>query len=320
MLSTLTPRVKRILLESRPQIVCLHGMPESLRVAAGPVWSELILIAKEAGWDPLPRLWLGVACDRVMEMVAAEVISHGMAVQRLGMVPDLAMNLNAELVCWDSEAACKLDPVKTGNVARELIRTTRGLFPRLPQAHTAYYVPTYHSETDQNGKPLLHGYPWSAWCGEGGVDVELPQVYIAPPEPETGPRIIASRGAMHAALQAHRESWVAAQKLGWIRFDLPVWMYGQLHDVPYQQTITYGSDPWHDTHPPCDGVDGYLFAGWTVASGHCDEHGEVALRALSELARRKLTVLQFQAYAGLDQDGICGPLTLRALGIPVPGK
>jgi hypothetical protein len=96
-------------------------------------------------------------------------------------------------------------------------------------------------------------------------------------------------------------------------------MYGQLHDVPYQQTITYGSDPWHGAHPPCDGVDGYVFAGWTVASGECDEHGEAALRALSELARLGLTVMEFQAYRGLDQDGVCGPLTLRALGIPVPG-
>jgi len=327
MFSTLTPRVKRILLESRPQIVCLHGMPESLDVAAETVWGELTLLAKDEGWNPPPRLWIGVACDTILEQTALKRIHPDQAAIKLCAASRVASELNAEMVLWDAEAACKLDPIRTGIAAGLTIQMTRNLYKGLVQGHTAYAVPTYHSETDVAGNSLLHGYPWSSWCGKEGVDVAIPQVYVAPSTPETGPRPFAPPGAFRLAIQTHRHSWAQAQQHGWIREDLPVWMYGQLHHVPYWQTVSFASDPYLEnpylTDPKMErsGVSPYVFCGWTIADKYCDEHGEVAMRALCELARRGQNVADFQrsvGFSGKAIDGYFGVMTATAMGLEVP--
>lgn len=315
MSETLTPRVKRILFEAKPQIVCLHGMPESIETSAHPLWSQLILAAREKNW--IPRPWVGVACDLLIRQVIAKYVPMSKAIAKLWSAACVAGDMGAELVAWDAEAACKIAPSTAGTLAKETIAAVRSSHPHLVQAHTAYYVPTNHSETTSHGDPLPHGYPWTAWCGSDGVDVDWTQVYVAPPEPESGPRIMASAGSMLHALKSHRASWFLAQERGWIRSNLEAWIYLQLHHVPYEQTITYGSDPRTDLRSPSEtfGVQRYVTGGWTVAKDYCDTDGEISLKALSELARRKQTVRQFQASAGLKEDGIAGPVTLNALGV-----
>lgn len=310
---TLTPRVKRILIESRPQIVCLHGVPRSLEMEAKAVWGDLLVMAKKVDWAP--RLWIGVACDTEIRSAALGYQTYQKAADRLISAAGVASYLDAELVCWNSEAASKKKPIQAGGIAYAVIDRTRDTYPHLVQAHTAYYAPTYHSEAD-----VLHGYPWSAWCGLYGVDVDIPQFHVAPPESEDGYRPMASPGALKRAIQLHRKSWAIAQKSGWIRADLPVWMYGQLHHVPYGQTISYASDPL-EADPGSVGAKGYVFAGWTVEKDRCDLHGEVVCRALSELARRQMTVRQFQKSCGFEEqdiDGLFGKKTAAAMDLKLP--
>ena len=318
MAETLTPRVKRILFAAKPQIVCLHGQPESIEVSARPLWSQLMLEAHDHAWSPRP--WIGVACDSVVRQVIASSIPISKAVARFWSAASVANEMGAEVLVWDAEAACKIDPRKASDLFRQAIQSVRESFPTLVQAHTAYPAPTYHSEKDNRGEPLLHGYPWTVFCGPDGVDVDLPEIYVAPNEPASGAREFASPGAMIHALNLHRDSWALAQEKGWIRKDLPAWPYLQLHHVPYNQTITYGSDPRLGLDHPslAVGVERYVTCGWTVEKDRCDAHGEVSLCALSKLARTNETVKEFQSRSGLRPDGIGGPHTLAAMDLNVP--
>lgn len=317
---TLTPRVLSILRTSCPQIVCLHGMVESHQSFAEKVWKDLLIHARETDWRP--RLWIGVACDGVIRKVIEGRATIEQGARELALAAFVADSIGAELVCWDAEAACKLAPATASAIASYLIGLVRVRHPTLVQAHTAYAIPTYHSEFDEFGKRLPHGYPWTAWCGPDGVDVDLPELYVAPEEPAEGTRPFASPGALQLMLQRHAISWRAAIKLGWIRENMPVWMYGQLHHVPCTQTITYASDPRRSPWGHNVGVNGHVFVGWTVEKDRCDEHGEMSLRVLSDLARRGQTLTEFQQSVGLAPDGIMGPNTARALGLtlpPIPG-
>lgn len=316
MLETLTPSVIRILTETRPQIVCLHGMPDSLRVAAKRVWHQLFEIISERGINWAPRLWIGVACDTPIEMAATGHYSARTVASLLAHGADVAADLNAELVMWNAEVACKMAPRNAAAIARELIPDVRQKYPNLVQAHTAYGPPTVHPETDAKGKPLVHGYPWSSWYDEEGVDVALPQDYAAPDQPESGPRKVASPGALKARLLRDFASWEEAVQREWIRQDLVRWPYVQLHHVPFVQTATYATDPQRVFKPGPESSLGHVWAGWAVEKNRCDADGELALRISAELYRRNQSISQFQMSAGILVDGVAGKQTQKSLFSP----
>lgn len=312
-IETLTPNVIRILFETKPQIVCVHGTPDSLVIAAKRVWQQLFEIITKQGVNWSPRLWIGVACDTPIAMAAYGHHSPTAAVDTLARASDVAAEMSAELILWNAEPACKINPPSASAVARALVQRTRQKYPELVQAHSAYGRPTVHAETDHKGHALPHGYPWSAWYDEGGVDVALPQNYAAPEAPEKGPRPMAARGALKTRLLRDSESWEEAVHRGWIRRDLVKWPYMQLHHVPFAQMATYGTDPQKVFKPGPESSLGHVWAGWTVEKDRCDRDGERALRISAELYRRGQSVSVFQASAGISVDGVAGPETEAAL-------
>lgn len=313
MLDTLTPYVVRILLDVRPQIVCLHGTPESHRIAAQQVWAQLQSLIQAAKIDWKPRLWIGVACDTHIGLVARGYRLPTTASVSLSDAADVAVKLGAELVQWNAEGACKINPKLASDVARLLIQGVRSRHPELVQAHTAYGAPMLHPEEDDEGHLLEHGYPWTVWYGNDGVDVAMPQDYAAPAFLETGEQPMASRGALRARLLRDFASWERGVQRKWIRQDLVRWPYVQLHHVPFSQTATYATDPQKVFKPGPESSLGHAWIGWALEKNRCDKDGERALRISAELYQRKLSVADFQRSAGIKVDGIAGEETEKFL-------
>lgn len=306
---TLTPRVLRILRDTRPQVVMIHARPDNLEEDAAGVWEGVLRLAGGvAGWRP--RLWLGAGCDTAYKRLANREWDEGQSAAFLARGAQTSSRLGAELHLWNNEAGAKLDLASARRLTKRVVSDTRSKHPLLVQGHTAYYAPGYHAK-----------YPWAEWCGEDGVDVALPQLYVAPPEPEEGPRPFAAPSAMRDAMALHRRSWAAAIKSGMIRGSLPVWPYLQLHHTRWPSLVTAAMNPtaWSKTKHPV-GIRAHAAAFWTVEKDRCDAHGEYALRVCAEMVRRELTVEQIQRTAKLKVDGLFGPQTARALlpDVPIP--
>lgn len=312
---TLTPNVVRILLRARPQIVCLHGMPQSHQLYAAVVWRDLLAHAATLSVPWHPRLWIGVACDTPIAQAAMGHLNVAQAMEQLEVAADVAAQLNAELVLWNAEAACKINSARSGAVAQAIIAQTRARHSTLVQGHTAYGPPTVHPQTDEKGNPLIHGYPWWSWCGTEGVDVAFPQDYAAPDQPADGHRIVAPPGALRARMQRDLRSWEDAVSRQWIRADLLRYPYVQLHHVPFAQTATYATDPEKSTASHTESTLGHTWIGWTVEKDRCDADGELALCIAAELYRRGKSIAQVQTEANIHVDGIAGIETARALGV-----
>jgi hypothetical protein len=237
-----------LLRRTRPAIVQLHAGPQGL---AEHLASQAALVRAAV---PGVRLWVGVAWDGWVDDVA-EGADVRRIVERVYLpAARAARDIGAELLVINSEAAGKLHPAAARRLAVVAIDTIRAQCPGLLLGHTAYDHPDYHDEERSNG--LVdgddEGYPWSAYLGapeirgavpglllptSGPVDLELPQVYAAPPKDErTKRQPMASVGALLRRAKGSAESFARAVALGWIDPRVPVRPYVQAHHVRAQDT------------------------------------------------------------------------------------
>lgn len=249
-----------------------------------------------------------IVCGFGIDGIAREAVKGRVAVQRaidtFATLATRAKNCGASVIVWNAEAAWKRPPTSTEaatlhTVIREGLAASA--MSGIEAWHTAYDHPSYHAT-----------YPWRSWLGEGSPIVRsLPQVYAAP----GAAGVMASRGALLRRETRALASWASAIRAGWIAQDDPAtslregvaWSpYYQMHSVPARDTIS--SAVQHD-----------VAALWALPS-RADRDGHAAFGALCELDRLGLwgssAVADFQRSAGLVADGIAGPITLAALGVP----
>jgi hypothetical protein len=257
-------------------VIQLHSGPRDL-CANG---AEAVRILRE--YAPDARLWAGIGCDGWLDGVTAKARTVDEAAQWILRAARTMVFAGCECIVWNAETAYKRNPIAGTQLAGIVISKFRQEFPRIPQGHTSFDHPTYHSDATLNGHgvgPLYsaesHAYPWRGWCGPdldeypGCVDFALAQNYVAPDQVAGSPPIMAGRGALAHRILTSTSSFDTAKRLGWIVPDLPVYPYVQLHHVPYAQTVTCTAE--------CP-----IVAGW-AAPARIDADGAISMRALCAL-------------------------------------
>lgn len=281
---TALPLLRRV----RPAGVQLHagpqGLAEHLEAQAARVRATV----------PGVRLWVGVAWDGWVDDVAEGGDVHRIVERVYLPAAWAARAVGAELLVINSEAAGKVHPAAARRLAVEAIDTIRAQCPGLLLGHTAFDHPHYHPEERDHGARIDaddEGYPWSAYLGApelaaavpglelpktGPVDIELPQVYAAPPkDPVTKRQPMASVGALLKRAKASAESFDRAVRLGWIDPRVPVRSYVQAHHVRAQDTAGVAARQG-------------LAALW-AAPTRLDAEGVAALEVLARGRRGELT-------------------------------
>lgn len=286
---------RSLLEKARPRALTIHS------------WSpHLVADAVRRALGASTSLIVGIGVDGIARDVAKGRMSVSGGIKQFVELARRAVACGAVALEHNAEAHYKRPPTSPErallrDLIRGALREIASRFPTLAQWHTAYDHPSYHAT-----------YPWEAWLGTGSpIVASFPQVYAAP-----GDGLMAHRGALQRREARAIESWKAAARAGWISTDDSntehvegvAWRpYYQAHGVPMRDTVA--SALRHE-----------CAAFWAVPS-RCDRDGRSALLALCELDRRGLWredgLREFQRIAGLEPDGIYGPLTEAELVGPV---
>jgi hypothetical protein len=240
------------------------------------------------------RLWCALPYDPVARELRTK--GHAAAVALARRYAERCARHRPEVVELNGEALWKPDAKATADalsaLARETIAVTREACA-VPVAWTSFDHLRYHV------------LPWSAIYGADGCDLATPQVYAAP---EDG---IGGSSAARARLKGYAAQWAALVASGAVRADLAP---GGAHHVAYGQI--------HHLSPAAvamvlDSSD--TSRAWALPT-RCDDAGLRALEVL--LTARRLhgrsagAIRRAQAAHGLVVDGVAGPLTCKALGLP----
>jgi hypothetical protein len=306
MSSVLDPFTCSLFSECRPDFVTIHCGPDRLLRSAEK------LIARVRQLVPGVRIHVGIGCDVwIGKAIAAGGTDKAIraTVDELKLAVKMANDCGAECVTFDAEAACKLNSLVTHKVATLLLRECRAEFPTIVFGHTAYDHPTLHGD-DVDGvydDGAVRGeYDWRGWVGDEGADLEEWQNYV------TSGDALAANGSIFARVRSSNASAAVAVKKGWIREDLQVARYFQLHHTPFVEIVSAS-------------VLAPIVKGWCapmMPCGRMDESGAWALRGMCALERAGLrmpgAIEAFQEAHGLDVDGRAGRQTLALLGVHVP--
>ena len=267
--------------------VCLHTTPDESDGSAVGVVRDFGL-----------RLWWGLPYDGVARTLRQ---SGGTVARALAATWARRLHPYApEVVCLDGEATWKPDAgadlATLGALALDTIAATRAELPGVPVSWTSY------------DHPLWHRLPWGAILGAGGVDLHAPQIYAAPVEGVSDHR--AARGRIASASSQWEK---LARDHASVRRELipggaRCTTYGQIHHI-----TTGGAALVLDTSDTC--------RAWALPT-RSDDAGVRALEALL-LARRETgaragAIARWQTAHGLTPDGVCGPVTLAAMGLDKP--
>ena len=164
--------------------------------------------------------------------------------------------------------------------ARELVQAVHEAEPSLILAHTAYREPHAHKT-----------YPYGGYLGPGTpVAFHSPQMFGARADSsvraDRSCKILEAAGVLAPGLPVH----------GYFSTDAPL-------AVVCAAAVRYQTQGF-----------------WVLRPGDITADSYTAIRVLSELHRRGYrgpdAIKQFQRDHGLKSDGVVGPLTLAALGIP----
>lgn len=235
-------------------------------------------------WDPrsalmkihrrFPRMkWImGCGVDSIARRVALGQWSVSRGANEFTRLARIAAELGAEAIMWNAEASWKRPPSSgearlLGELIGEALQSVAAAFPQLPQWHTAYDHPSYHST-----------YPWRAWLGPmSPITASFPQVYAAP-----GAGLMAHRGALPAREARALASWGAAVRAGWISPDVAEDQPSASHDVDWRPYYQLHGVALADT--VASAVQHDLVALWALRS-RSDLDGRRAFAALVALHR-----------------------------------
>lgn len=232
-----------------------------------------------ARWPAVEVLW-AIAGDWLVPNDPGPVpgwADAGRAAQAAG-VPRLQLNCES---AW-------LDKPEVAAVA---VRDLAAQVPGLELTFTSY------------GAPLEHlALPWQAFLARWrGVPTPIResafQTYFA--------------SQSHKADRAYSERWVSTYQ-----GDIAL-AYGRGIISPRVARAVYLQAYWAPCTGLCEAAAGAERVYWWTAPLHADTEGLWAVASLAELYRRDRTVAEFQQEAGLVVDGLVGPKTRAALGVPV---
>ena len=269
--------------------ICLHAWPSpKVRTAVADIRSR----------NADTKVTLGVGVD---SLARSSILSGNtsVAVKEFERVVRTAMDYNGgiQAVMWNAEASWKRPPNSAekrllSKLVKDTLNNIAENFPDLPQLHTAYDHPTYHST-----------YNWEDWLGKDSpICMSLPQVYAAP---EGG--VMARRGGLDRREATALSSWATAVRKGWIRPDAPEgspedlkdvdWApYYQLHHVPVADTLRHMTSA-------------QVSFGWAIPT-RSDKDGETAIKCAIILRRNGFwgseAVKDWQVAHGLTADNIAG--------------
>lgn len=274
-----------------PDAVMLHTDPYALAHGGGAElnryilslypWLKILWATYGDAYGPDPsRPW--AACAHEAE--------------RLGNVESLMSNCE---VAWKNpkRGATLADREA---LAHRAVNAMRAAAPTLHLSFTTYDGLFNIRRPDGQGTWGGHGtFPTKGFLGEGSaITSYADQVYVAASAtPETPAQY------EHAVNRFGRAdlSQKRGRELHAIGPQVEPWVYMQVHH----------SDP----AAICYLAERRRVACAWAAPGRLDANGVLGLRAAAELARRNLTVTEFQKVAGLTPDGHMGPKSLAALGL-----
>lgn len=283
-------KAKALLAEcGRVDTICLHAWPSDKTKAA---------VKDLRTKNPETKIVLGVGVDSLARS-AVQQNSVRTGILEFERVVRTAMGYSGGIqgVMWNAEASWKRPPnsrerVLLNQLVSETLENIAAKFPDLPQLHTAYDHPMYHTT-----------YNWEAWLGAGSpICMSLPQVYAAP-----GTDVMARRGDLARREAAALSSWRTAVRKGWIRADAPEGTAEDLTDVdwaPYYQLhhVQVADTLRHITSAK-------VSFGWALPS-RADKDGEAAVKCALILRRRgywgQNAIEHWQKDHNLTVDNIAG--------------
>lgn len=277
------------LFEVQPQIAIIHAPPEQLidrtRDPDKRYWAERATALARAAVPDI-EVWWQVGGD---------------ALDQVDMWPDVmaaAVDADASAFCLNCEVRWKK---KTAADAEKAMRALDDLRDCTRLGFSTFGWPVHVSGFGGGHEEL----PLAQFCGEGGADFMLPQIYVgkldkAPP----GWVPVRKEGlrAYEASVQSHEQG----EARGLFRKGMEYVVYLSTYSVHRADAITTALQ-----YPAA------VF--WASVRYEKEPHGRQAFHALAKLYRLGLWkpdgVEEFQRSNGLVDDGIVGTKTLGAMGI-----
>lgn len=272
---------------AKPDVLLLHTDPVALARGGSELndyvlglfpWVRIAWAFYGDSYGPDPsRQWAG--CARAA--AASKVRVH-------------TLMTDAE-VSWKSPK--RGDFAQRKSIARASMLAMRNAAPGLHLSFTSYDGPVSIKRPDGKGNWGGHStFPWEGFEGEGSpIDAEASQVYVG--------HTLEDPATMATALNRlarYELSRAAAVKDKWIKATMEPWMYLQVHGCRTGAICALAETK-------------RVFCGW--ASSMLDPRGMDGFRMAAELARRNMTVKEFQKSEGLEVDGNAGDLArARLLG------
>jgi hypothetical protein len=300
----LTDATKRALDTARPSIVMPHGGPTAI-LAHGPSMVDEI----RARLGSSTRILFGVGCDTWTAQAVRGEITAQAAVDAFLHCADVAAGVGALGPVYDPEGASEGHDTRVARhpIASEIalgtLQAVRSKHPTLVIGHTAYDVPVAVRWTDAEGHVHVFGghddYPWTEWCGLGGADLDLPQVYWSPQ------RGLAPPGSGPWRLARHLDSWQLATAKGMVAAAAQHAVYVQAHGSTVRDL--------------CAVADRFSLRAFWAANGTdgdtLDERGLCALAIECALERRGTNAHDFQIAEGIPGPDVVGQKCAEALGV-----
>lgn len=307
--------------------------PDGVKLHTGPgghlrPWSHqdprpTLVVAIERVREILPHVEIHVGIG--IDSIARDVLNHRVLPEKAGdrliEIAGIASDHGAVSIEYDAEAEWKHP--ESGPRDRYLrtacgfIAKIRALYPHLFQGLTSYDHVLYHPEDRNPNRTDDQGvFPWSAFCGEGGVDYVTFQVYAG--DGDDDPKTFTSTKGAMARMKRHEEQVRVASSRGWIRAELAPGGRGCLTYVQAHSVSTAGSV--------------YLalhrgYASWWAVPARLDARGVAALQMAAALQRyaaeREIDPaeavehwqLENESRYGGEIDGLAGDKMFAAMGL-----
>lgn len=284
----------------KPDALILHGSPSTLVHELQPS------IERVKRLHPYARVWVGIGWDGTAPDWRDGKRSGDAVIAPLVRAADLCNRWGVEGIIHNAEAGWKDSPddkvsaAQITDLAGKCARAVKAAAPR-----AVHFMSTYdHLALHGAIAPMMRGI-MGEMAGVTG------QAYVAVPGG-------APRGALASRINSASRSQERAERAGYL-LDDKVGDGEDYGDLDRVWTVQLYST--HTADIAAVAVrESHLF-GWSLPSltdgGRSDAAGLAALRFARTVRARGFTDIKaWQAAAGLKDDGIVGPLSLAAAGVP----